>query len=1113
MASRTASTSRSASPSDRALLSNNVRNQYAVETTSPPRFHSRALQHGSEERQHVYDSTPSRDRDIAAGDDQMARHDRSRLPPFVMPRTERDDWQTLPPLGARPPNTVRGSESQPDLPSWASTGRMPPPRLSRSNDSPHAPRTFGVPSDHRPTSSRPPLVTPQETSHAHAFSGARERSEREMAEREYNTRPPMAGLSADYPPPPRRQSRSRSNSLRRASSTDAYYGEPHPAVHQELLTPVGPMDDDQRTRSGYWDGGNHARQDPSVRSTPFARSWDRRPSQGHVEGPPARPAPHILPPLSSLTNYLGPSPGHSASHPPPVPPPAAPLPTRVMQRSPVKRLAGSNQRSWADLTHGERRDCIHRVLERYMRARAMKFRRSPTSQAQGSAEGDRPEDDFFVTITCSHSGVAQKSYGHEKRFLCPPPIVRIRGPGFTKPAATPDGIRHLRMSILPGGTEGAHSLPPSEAMNQVVSEDVTLDRSLHAKFGHLHVGSSTSNAKTFKLQLDMIKTLTLHSSPASSERRYKSPRLSGGSDAYYGDPRLEPTAGPRVGGGPGLVPPHHHAQHSMMLRQHNWLTCESDAINVISKPSKKTTKAKTSSSQITPHLAICLFNRVNSQNVRTKYMAVDDGQLSARNDSWTTFFMRPLNLVGHADQRSTEAVTYGSVIVLEVPGHGAVSDPLVVCKVEKGRIVVPSAFADEVGSSSSGSMHPPPPQNDASDGPISQMQKVAFMRYEPPRRRMGHPLSSQQRAPRSFLCSAPPDPWWRPMGTPTDVPSGLHQAQHGLVTAPMRPVSSLSQRPDLSSPFYPNTPSGAGAADSHQPWMQRRSSSSSPLGPGVSDGRNDFGNNNNSNNEPSVLRSSASARPGMGGGGVEPLAPSPLTFLPAGRDDTRSSGISVKDQDVADDAFCWSVVGAAHFEYSFMRVGNTVEAEEMAPPTDTPVGCLPRLLSCPQYSSETHSLRMRGENLFDASSPASVRTGSLALSFEVWLGGFGPLHTEAISPPVARGGAPLPLVVSVRLPGIGEMVNYAAAVEPNTEASDRHRVQRLPPAPTPPHLARLPILLVRESDGLVCQSSYFVELFQGTNLDGHPGGYGPDEYGDPRRQQYRSGEWRLRIVN
>lgn len=184
----------------------------------------------------------------------------------------------------------------------------------------------------------------------------------------------------------------------------------------------------------------------------------------------------------------------------------------------------------------------------------------------------------MTTVICLHAAVAQKSYGSEKRFLCPPPLVRIEG-SFTNFRE-----QQLSMSIV---AENGERSPEQKA---------PLDANMMASFKYLHV-TGTAKAKSFQLSLQVAQPQT--------------PTLT--SDGA--DQRASRT----------------------------WATFESAPVTIISKPSKKTAKTRNMSSCILAGGPVSLFNRINSQTVRTKYMTIDRTQLCASNTSWSAFNVNVLN--------------------------------------------------------------------------------------------------------------------------------------------------------------------------------------------------------------------------------------------------------------------------------------------------------------------------------------------------------------------------------------------------------------------------------------------------------------------------------------
>jgi len=228
-----------------------------------------------------------------------------------------------------------------------------------------------------------------------------------------------------------------------------------------------------------------------------------------------------------------------------------------------------------------------------------------------------------TVVSMYHASVAQKSYGNEKRFLCPPPVIQISG--VLRASHKP----MLRMGIfLEEGSRG-------------VEHKALLDEYGRSCFKYLHV-TDTLKSKRFHLKLK-----TSISNESSS------------------------------------------------------LSFDSKPITIISKPSKKTYKARNNTLAIMSGSMVCLFNRVNSQTVRTKYLTVESNRLCAKNSSWTAFEILALN-----DSKTIKAsgipINYGMNIILRNVETGTYSDILVVKKVSKDSICHDS------------------------QGPVSQMQKIAL---------------------------------------------------------------------------------------------------------------------------------------------------------------------------------------------------------------------------------------------------------------------------------------------------------------------------------------------------------------------------------------------------
>ncbi|KIY50570.1 hypothetical protein FISHEDRAFT_38917 [Fistulina hepatica ATCC 64428] len=252
----------------------------------------------------------------------------------------------------------------------------------------------------------------------------------------------------------------------------------------------------------------------------------------------------------------------------------------------------------------------------------------------------------MTTVICLHAAVAQKSYGNEKRFLCPPPIVHIDGP---MPRMRQ---QQLSMAVV------------SESGERTFEQKAPLDSAMSASFKFLHVAGS-AKAKSFVLTLNIAEP-PLYAAIAPTP-----------------DAPDVPT---------GRI----------------WAAFDSAPVSIISKPSKKTAKTRNITSCILAGGPVSLFNRINSQTVRTKYMIIDHGQLCASSANWSAF---NVNVVSKPNDPppmgGPQPVLYGSEVILSDTQTGISTAALIIRKVEKGRVVL----------------------NDG--GPVSQMQKIVLQRLNP----------------------------------------------------------------------------------------------------------------------------------------------------------------------------------------------------------------------------------------------------------------------------------------------------------------------------------------------------------------------------------------------
>ena len=238
----------------------------------------------------------------------------------------------------------------------------------------------------------------------------------------------------------------------------------------------------------------------------------------------------------------------------------------------------------------------------------------------------------YNSVSVNAPRVAQKSYGSEKRFLCPPPAIvydlkeysRIRNKERTDSENTEeqsDGNKIL-------GAVFIKQLP----QNTIPVQSTSLADGQTLK--NLYV-SDSDHVKDFKVQLKLVYN-----------------------------------------------------------QIHDLGSYFSTDIKVISKPSKKKQTQKSNDLCIESGSKIALFNRLRSQNVNTRYLVADQQQMNVKASSkmWGIFY---IHLVDDEEDEGDEFcslpgnIQYGSHVKLVCAENGMALPRLVIRKVDKQ-----SAFLD-----------------------------------------------------------------------------------------------------------------------------------------------------------------------------------------------------------------------------------------------------------------------------------------------------------------------------------------------------------------------------------------------------------------------------------
>ncbi|KAH7108529.1 hypothetical protein BKA62DRAFT_24948 [Auriculariales sp. MPI-PUGE-AT-0066] len=344
------------------------------------------------------------------------------------------------------------------------------------------------------------------------------------------------------------------------------------------------------------------------------------------------------------------------------------------------------------------------------------------------------------TIIVMSSKVAQKSYGSEKRFLCPPPMaVFIGNSWWSQPA-------NGSLSQSNGKEGSGPKLLPPQVVVSISGEPNPTDLALEWSAVNGHPFDPSVDVPNPELTTFVGRAVGKHLYISEADEKRKKVEA------------LVHVAAPQLDDQERLIG-----------------IFKSRPIKVISKPSKKRQSAKNLELCINHGSTVALFHRLRAQTVSTKYLCVagsgaaykgSDGQplhntapitgspsFAARTTSWDSFIIYivdtkrpssgpnivsppppvsdypspPPNVIQFLQNGAQVPIYYNQTVVLQCLTSGVVSPTLVIRRVDHSTTVL--GGGQEPGAKSVSNDYCPP--GEVCGDPVSQLHKIAFEVFDP----------------------------------------------------------------------------------------------------------------------------------------------------------------------------------------------------------------------------------------------------------------------------------------------------------------------------------------------------------------------------------------------